>query len=43
MAIWDITLDPRTPAQIAELVSERSPWRLEQGRFALRADPKESP
>jgi WD40 repeat protein len=38
MAVWDITLDPRTPAQITGLVAERSPWRLEEGRVALRAE-----
>jgi len=42
MALWDITLDPRTPAQIAERVNERSPWRLEQGRFTLRADAQDA-
>jgi eukaryotic-like serine/threonine-protein kinase len=40
MALWDITLDRRTPTQIAELVSQRSPWRLEEGLLTLRAEAK---
>jgi hypothetical protein len=38
MAVWDVTLGNESPAQIAKLVAERSPWQLEQGRVVLRPD-----
>jgi len=34
--IWDVTLDRRSPAQLAALVALRSPWRLSEGRLVRR-------
>jgi WD40 repeat protein len=36
--VWDTSQERRTPAEIAKIVSRRSPWRLEGSR--LRPNPK---
>lgn len=33
--LWDLTLDGRSPQEIDRWVSERSPWRLRDGRLVL--------
>jgi WD40 repeat protein len=33
LAVWDIHLETRSPAEIARLVAERVPWRLQDGRL----------
>jgi WD40 repeat protein len=38
VALWDVTLDPRGPREIAELVARHSPWQLREGRLVLRAE-----
>ena len=34
--VWDVTLDTRSPEQLADFVRERSPWELVDGRLQLR-------
>lgn len=34
--VWDVTLDERSPEQLAEDVRQRSPWELVDGRLQLR-------
>jgi WD40 repeat protein len=38
--IWDVTLDRRSPDELAAVIAERSPWELVQGRLRLRATSK---
>ncbi len=38
LVLWDVTLDPRSPSDIASYVDARSPWRLRDGRLFLRSD-----
>jgi tricorn protease-like protein len=33
--VWDVTLDDRSPEQLAEFVKQRSPWELVEGRLQL--------
>jgi WD40 repeat protein len=33
--LWDVTLDTRSPEDLAELVRQRSPWTLVDGRLEL--------
>ncbi|HEY8089569.1 MAG TPA: protein kinase [Polyangiaceae bacterium] len=35
--VWDTTLDPRSPAEIAAYVAKQSPWRLVDGRLVLES------
>jgi WD40 repeat protein len=37
--VWDVTLDRRSPAELAARVAARSPWRLADGRLVLRDAP----
>jgi hypothetical protein len=41
--IWDVTLDARSADEIVALVKQRSPWKLQEGRLALRWGPPVSP
>ncbi|MET0342412.1 MAG: protein kinase [Polyangiales bacterium] len=34
--IWDVSLDRRSPAQLAARVEARSPWQMRDGRLVLR-------
>jgi WD40 repeat protein len=33
--LWDVTVDTRSPEELAELVRQRSPWTLVDGRLEL--------
>ncbi len=33
--VWNIELDPRSPAEVAALVAAKSPWRLVDGQLTL--------
>jgi eukaryotic-like serine/threonine-protein kinase len=35
--LWDVTVDPRPPAELAKYVAETSPWQLVEGRLTARA------
>jgi WD40 repeat protein len=36
VVVWDVTLDERSPEQLADFVKQRSPWELVKGRLQLR-------
>jgi WD40 repeat protein len=36
VVVWDVTLDTRSPEQLADFVRQRSPWELVDGRLQLR-------
>ena len=39
VVLWKVGLDPRSPAEIAAYVAEKSPWHLVEGRLELAASP----
>jgi WD40 repeat protein len=38
VVLWDITLDPRSPEELAAYAEEKSPWKLVDGRLVRKSD-----